>query len=311
MYDVVSLGSVNVDHVGYLDDDEVEAFRSRYPWFPRPGETVHVDAVPEPLRAELPEVRVGGKGANQAVAAARAGSDVTFLGAVGDDDEAFGVTDGIARYGVDVDRVASVDGPTGSAYIVVDDDAENRIAVLRGANASVDIPYVRRNLDAIREADCLLLQNEIPPEPVAWLCNRLSDHLDRPTVVYDPSPARGAETVLAAPTVDVVTPNESEAVALADHLDAFQGTVVTTHGSNPVEVRGHESFEVQTPSVTPVDTTGAGDVFVGYFAASLAAGLPFETAVERAATAAACSTEIEGVHEAIPDVDAVEARLER
>jgi ribokinase len=308
MHEVVSLGSVNVDHVGYLSDDVVETLERQYDWLPAPGETVAVDSVPNALRERLQSVSLGGKGANQAVAAAHAGSDTALLGCVGDDEADYGVCSGIRAAGVDVSGVARVDSPTGSAYIVVDESAENRIAILAGANANVDCAYVDSQLATIRDAEVLLLQNEIPIDSSVWLLDRLADDPEAPTVVVDPAPAVGSAPLVRHDAVDVVVPNTTEFQQLEADLAAFAGTLVVTHGSDLVSVAGPESFEVAPPSVDPVDTTGAGDVFSGYLAATLATGGDLRTAVERAVTAAALSTEQEGVQPAVPDAETVDAR---
>jgi ribokinase len=308
MHDVVSLGSVNVDHIGYLDDEEVAALERRYDWLPRPGETVAVSSVPEALRERLTEVSLGGKGANQAVAAAGAGADTAFLGAVGADEERYGVRAGIRARGVDVTAVERVEGPTGSAYIVVDEAAENRIAILAGANATVDRDYVRRRYDLVREASCLLLQNEIPTEGVRWLLDGLLDEPNPPAVVVNPAPAPGSEPIVGHDAVDVVVANEREYGRLREALSAFEGTLIVTRGADLVSVDGPASFEVAPPAADAVDTTGAGDVFTGYFAATVADGRDYRIAVERAVTAAALSTETEGVQPAVPDAAAVDAR---
>ncbi|AUV81765.1 sugar kinase [Salinigranum rubrum] len=308
MHEVVSLGSVNVDHVGYLSDDAVAALEGRYDWLPEPGETVAVDAVPGDLRDRLTEVSLGGKGANQAVAAALAGVETAFLGCVGDDEADYGVCRGISDRGVDVSEVARVDGPTGSAYIVVDESAENRITILAGANAAVDRAYVESRLDVVENASVLLLQNEIPTAGTLWLLDRLVDAPDAPTVVVDPAPAAGAEPLVTHEAVDVVVPNATEFAHLEPELAAFAGTLVVTHGGDLVSVSGPESFEVAPPAVDPVDTTGAGDIFTGYLAATLSTGGDLRAAVERASTAAALSTESEGVQPAVPDAETVDAR---
>jgi ribokinase len=309
MHEVVSLGSVNVDHVGYLSDDAVATLERQYDWLPAPGETTAVESVPNEFVDRLTEVSLGGKGANQAVAAAHAGAGTAFLGCVGDDESEYGVCSGVGGHGVDVSDVARVDGPTGSAYIVVDEAAENRITILAGANDAVDRQYVEPRLDTVRDASALLLQNEIPCETAVWLLDRLAADPDAPTVVVDPAPAAGAEPLVGHDAVDVVVPNATEFHHLEAELADFEGTLVVTHGSDLVSVAGPESFEVAPPAVDPVDTTGAGDVFTGYLAATLATGEALRTAVERAVTAAALSTESEGVQPAVPDAETVDARL--
>jgi ribokinase len=305
---VVSLGSINVDHVEYTSTEWVRSAAERYEWFPAPGETVSVESVPDSLRESYGETYLGGKGANQAVAAAAAGADAGLLGMVGDDDGRYDVLDSLSDRGVDVTGVARTDGPTGAAYVAVDETGENYIAILAGANGRVDDAYVDDRLDACCAADCLLVQNELPPAAVRAALDRLAGRPDRPTVVYDPAPAAGAAEILSHDCVDVVTPNEGEYARLRDELDAFEGTVVRTRGENGVVVDGGDSrLSVESPAVDPVDTTGAGDVFVGYLGAELAAGTKFEAAVRLATVAGALSTEREGVQSAVPAREAVES----
>ncbi|MDS0300855.1 PfkB family carbohydrate kinase [Halogeometricum sp. S1BR25-6] len=304
---VVSLGSINVDHMEYTSTEWVRSTAERYEWFPAPGETVSVGSVPDALRESYAETYLGGKGANQAVAAAAAGADAGLLGMVGDDEGRYDVLDSLSDRGVDVTGVARTDGPTGAAYIAVDETGENYIAILAGANGRVDDGYVADRLDACCAADCLLVQNELPPEAVRAALDRLADRPDRPTVVYDPAPAAGAAEILAHDCVDVVTPNEGEYDRLRGDIDAFEGTVVRTRGEDGVVVDGERTLSVAPPAVDPVDTTGAGDVFVGYLGAELAAGADFEAAVRLATVAGALSTEREGVQSAAPSREAVES----
>lgn len=313
---VASFGSINVDRVAYVDSDTVVDLSARYDWFPGPGETVGVDArrIPGDFDDYVDDRFLGGKGANQAVAAAAAGAKSTLLGAVGTDAATVGA--GVRRRlrdrEVDVDGVAVVDAPTGTAYVFVTPDGENHIATITGANGTVDAAYARRS--RVREralgADYLLLQNEVPTRAALTLLNELSGLPDRPTVVLDPAPAEGAAPLLAYGCVDVVTPNEAEAAALADALAAFDGVVCYKHGPEPVEVVGPAGeFTVAPPPATPVDTTGAGDVFAGYLGVELARGTGLRAAVETACVAAACSVEREGVQRAVPDRETVRARL--
>ncbi|MFD1647504.1 PfkB family carbohydrate kinase [Haloarchaeobius litoreus] len=298
---VVSFGSVNVDHVGYLSRDRIAALADAHGWFPGAGETVRVDAVPADIHDDLTETFLGGKGANQAVAAAAAGADASLLGCVGDDEDEHAVVETLAARGVAVDGLERVDGPTGYAAIVVDETGENHIAIVAGANGRVTPAYARRQGDRLRDADCLLLQNELPADAILAALDELSGVERRPTVVYDPAPADGADAVLAHDAVDVVTPNEGEAAALSDALDGFDGTVVRTLGARGVAVdTGDEAFHVGSPTVDPVDTTGAGDVFVGYLATEFGDGASLRAAVELAAVAAALSTTAEGVQTAVP-----------
>jgi ribokinase len=307
---VVSFGSVNVDHVGYLPRDRIAALADAHGWFPEPGETVRVGAVPAAVRNDLTETFLGGKGANQAVAAAAAGADASLLGCVGADEGEYAVVETLAERGVAVDGLERVDAPSGYAAIIVDENGENHIAIVAGANGRVTPAYARRHGDRLRDADCLLLQNELPGEAALAALDEVSGAEDRPRVVYDPAPADGASQVLAHDGVDVVTPNEGEAAALSDALAAFDGTVVRTLGERGVAVsNGDESFRVESPTVDPVDTTGAGDVFAGYLAAELGDGTDLRRAVERATVAAALSTTAEGVQTAVPERQRVVVEL--
>jgi ribokinase len=311
---VVSFGSVNVDHVGYVDGEQVAALAGAHEEFPDPGETRRVEAVPDAVADLASDTHLGGKGANQAVAAARAGADdagvdAAFLGKVGTDADEWAVLETLADRGVDVSGVAVADRPTGSAYVLVDETGENYILVRAGANGAVDADYVAARADRVRAADCLLVQNELPVatgEAVLALLDDLPDD-ERPTVVCDPAPADGAERLVAHPAVDVVTPNETEYAALSASgtLDDFDGVVVQTRGPEDLLVTdrraGDErSFAVTPPTTKAVDTTGAGDVFCGYLAVELARERPLRGACRTAVAAAACSTEREGVQAATP-----------
>lgn len=303
---VVSFGSVNRDCVATVDREAIQRLARRYPWMPDPGETTSVSGIPDPLRDRSWERFSGGKGANQAVAARGAGVDAGFLGAVGDDDAGTAVIDSLREWNVDVGCVETTTSPTGRAFVFVDDSGENYILVVPGANADVDEDYVERHFETLRAADYLLLQNEIPVEPMLFLMDRLADLPERPVVVFDPAPAAGAEVLVSHSCVDVVTPNESEYHALRPSIDAFDGVVIRTRGDSFVRVTGPQQFTVEPADVDAVDSTGAGDVFNGFFAAMRAADLELRRAVEIATAAASLSVREPGVREAIPSIDDVE-----
>ena len=308
MGDVVSLGSVNVDHRLTVSDDELAALEARYDWVPDRGQTVRVDDVPEGFAPDADETRHGGKGANQAVAAARAGASTTMLGAVGDDYERHEVVSRLDAVGVDTDRLEIAAAPTGAAYVFVEASGDNRIVVCPGANDAVDEAYVRAQQDAVADADCLLLQNEIPVGPVASLLDTFAETADPPTVILDPAPPNGVDPLLARPAVDYCTPNEHEYTALESTLDAFDGVVVHKRGGNTLRVEtSDDGFTVDPPSVDPTDTTGAGDVLNGFLAARLAAGAPLREAVELAVTAGSMATRTAGAQSGVPTLDEVRA----
>jgi len=310
MTDVVCFGSINVDKVQYLDRGEIESLARRCDGFPDPGQTLPITAVPGPLEGRDYRTFLGGKGANQAVAAARAGADAELLGAVGRDHERYGVLSTLADRGVTVDRVAVADARTGTAYVLVDRDGESWILILTGANGAITADYVDRRYDRIRAADVLLLQNEIPPEPMTDLLDRLAAEPEPPTVVFNPAPADGAGPLFDRAATDVVVVNETEHDALADALAGFDGTLVRTRGPDDVILSGGGVGEtrITPPPVDPVDTTGAGDVFCGFLAARLADGRDVAAAAETATAAASVSTETEGAQGAIPALADVTAR---
>jgi len=305
---VVSLGSVNVDHVRRASDPELASLVERYDWFPAQGHTVRVETLPDEFDPDTDERRHGGKGANQAVAAAAAGAATTMLGVVGTDHDRFGVRPALADAGVDADRIGVADVPTGAAYVFVDPRGDNRIVVDPGANAAVDDAYVEAHYDIVRDADCLLLQNEISIGPVAALLDDLAAESARPTVIVDPAPPAGVDPLLDREAVDYLTPNEGEYAALADALDTYGGVVVRKRGGDPViVVADDDRFTVEPPAVDPVDTTGAGDVFNGFLAARLAAGASLRDAVETAVVAGSMATRTAGAREGIPTLDEVRA----
>ncbi|WP_435066951.1 PfkB family carbohydrate kinase [Haloplanus sp. C73] len=308
MGDVISLGSVNVDHVTRVGADELAAFEARYDWFPDRGETVRVADLPDDFAPKADEIRHGGKGANQAVAAATAGATTTMLGRVGVDHERYGVVSALESAGIDTDSLGTAPVPTGAAYVFVEESGDNRIVVHPGANADVDDAYVRAHADTVAEADCLLLQNEIPVEPVATLLDALADDPDRPTVILDPAPPAGVEPLLARDAVDYCTPNEHEYAAIESSLAGYDGVVVRKRGGDTLLVETPtDGFSVDPPTVEPVDTTGAGDVLNGFLAARLADGASLRDAIETAVTAGSMATRAAGARSGIPTLDEVRA----
>ncbi len=296
---VVVVGSANMDLVVAT------------PVLPRPGETVLGDgflAVP------------GGKGANQAVAAARAGADCHFLGAVGLD--AFGdeLKGCLAAAGVGLDGLRRVAGPSGVALIAVDAAAENLIVVAPGANAHfTDLDAGDRDL--IAACDVLLCQLEIPPEAVTQAA--LAARHGATTVILNAAPARTLPAELLA-AVDVLVVNQTEATMLAGFdgagdagdslapvndvpmlLDALLTRVprvVLTLGAAGAAyaARDGERLEVGAPPVDAVDTTAAGDAFTGAFAVAWALGRPVAEALRWACAAGAACASRWGASSSLP-----------
>lgn len=302
MVEVVSLGSINVDRTQYLDDAAIAELAATYDWFPDAGETRSIPDPPDDIVEATYENFLGGKAANQAVAAARAGGDTVLLGKVGRDAGEYAVTETLEQRGVDVEYVAPSMEPTGKAYIWVDEQGDSHIAIVAGANDEVDEAYILDHRDVIEAASVLLVQNEIPVAGVRSLFDELSAVTDRPTVVVDPAPVSGVEPLVDHPVVDIVSPNATEYAALRDRLQATDNTVVKRQGPDDVVVYagGSERFRVTPPQVDAVDATGSGDVFNGYFGTALAHGDSVETAVQTATLAASMSVELAGAQQAIP-----------
>ncbi|GAB2478724.1 ribokinase [Streptosporangium sandarakinum] len=285
-------GSANMDLVAYT------------PVVPKRGETVTGRAF-----AAVP----GGKGANQAVAAARAGADVAFMGAVGDD--AFGpvVRETLGSAGVDVSRLRVVPGSSGVAHIVVDDDGGNSIIVVPGANGAVTAPSAE-DLAVIARSDALLLQLELPMEAVVSAARQA-----RVPVVLTPAPARELPRELLD-AVDLIVPNEHEAEALtglADPREALEALLelvpeaVITLGAEGALYGSRAGGRLRVPAVPvrAVDTTAAGDTFVGALAVARAEGRPQEEALRFAAAAAALSVQREGASTSMPGRAEIDAAL--
>jgi ribokinase len=257
---------------------------------PRPGETALGGAL---------VVSAGGKGANAAAAATRAGATVVFVSAVGADADGEGAIATLRAEGVGVEAVAvRDDAPTGAALIVTDDAGANLIAVAAGANGRLDPSYVTRSLAGLTDADVVLVSAEIPDAAIAAAVRAGSEA--EATTVLDPAPARPS-LLTAARIGAILTPNESEAAALtgcdtaeaaARQLAELTGrAVVVTLGEAGCLVADGATMSTHpaAPAEAIVDTVGAGDAFAGGLAAALAAGNPLESAVEAALQAAALS----------------------
>ncbi|MFC6784518.1 PfkB family carbohydrate kinase [Halobaculum halobium] len=307
MTEIVSLGSINIDRVHRVTKSTLTDLHANFEWFPESGDTVAVAETPAEF-GDLPTTRFhGGKGANQAVAAAAAQAESMLLGKVGSDHADFDVLNTLRQSGVRVDQVGVTSAETGTAHVFVTDDGENRIVVHAGANESVDSTYISEQYEAIQAAEYLLVQNEIPIAPVCDLLQTLATAESRPTVIVDPAPVAGVERVFDCRAVDIVTPNERECERLRGALEAFDGTVIHTRGGNPVHVDNGTQFSVDPPDLPPVDTTGAGDTFTGFLGGRLAQGDSLREAVESATVAGALSIQEAGARGAIPPYSAVQA----
>lgn len=259
---VVVLGSLNVDLV------------TRVERHPRPGETV----LGEGLRR-----LAGGKGANQAVAAARTGAAVAMVGCVGDDEAGTAYRTRLTRLGVDCAAVAVAAGaPTGHALVVVDEAGENSIVVVPGANAEVGA-HALAAVKRMGPADVLLAQLEVPLPLVASAVRAAAERGARVVLNCAPYAALPPDVVALA---DPVVVNEHEALALADS-DLVAGSVVVTFGARGAAWDGDQCPGVLVDPADVVDTTGAGDAFCGSLAAALARGASRGAALQAALEAGA------------------------
>lgn len=289
---ILVFGSINIDLVIPV------------PRLPRAGETQLGSDY-----ALLP----GGKGANQALAARRAGSEVALVGAVGRDFFAEKALALLRREKVDLRHLREVDAPTGLATIAVAPSGENVIAVASGANAllrSEDTPN-----ELLREETILLAQMEVPFAESARLIARARERGAR--VLLNLAPALPIEEALLG-AIDLLVANEGEASSLGPDPAAVarrlrQGLVVTRGERGALAfLAGGGRIEVPALAVEPVDTTNCGDVFVGVLAAALDAGLALASALRRASAAAGLAALLRGAQDAAPDavrIAQAEARL--
>jgi len=265
------------------------------------GLTVEVDRVPEAGETVIGRTfrtDHGGKGSNQAVGAARLGAEVDFLTAIGDD--AFG-HEAIALWkaeGVRADAVLATPAATMTAPIIVEPSGQNRIVIVRGALDCLSRAHVDAFADRIAGADVCIVQLEIPVDTALYALELARGA--GVTTILNPAPAPERPI---SPTVDYVTPNETEAAA----VQGAQAVLVLTLGEEGAEIGG-----VRVPAfpAAPVDTTGAGDAFNAAFAVAIAEGLDDLEAVRWGCAAGAHMVEHAGVVPGLPTRAELEARLQ-
>jgi ribokinase len=279
---VCVIGSVNMD-IGF----DVDAL-------PRPGETALATTV---------RSTPGGKGANQAVAAARAGADVQFVGAVGQDAEAAELREHLHANGVGTEGLLTLPGRSGNAAVIVDSHGENLIVVAPEANGRLTF-----DADALRglvaDSDVVLLQLEIPVATATAAAR--AAHSAGVTVILNGSPPGGDEAELArlAELTDVLVVNETEAT---HWVWPVPHRVVTLGARGAAYTGDGADFSVATPAVDTLDTSGAGDVFAGVLAANWSADR--DTALRRACAAGALATLVSGAGDCAPYADAIDAAM--
>lgn len=297
---ITVVGSINLDLIGRVDR------------LPSPGETVP---------GERFDTAPGGKGANQALAARRAGAEVRMVGAVGEDAFASEATALLVESGVDLSAVRrEAAAATGVALILVGGDGENMIAVVPGANGNV----LPGNVSAarLRESDMLLLQHEVPLETVEAALDAARE--TGAVSILNTAPFRPEASAFLG-KADYIIANETEFDLYADALSLegagrearmrdFAGRtgrkiIVTLGADGMIAATGSDFFQVPAMKITPVDTVGAGDTFCGYLAQGLEAGLPLRDAIHRAGVAGSLACLKPGAQPSIPMAGEVDEAL--
>jgi len=279
---IAVVGSANID---------MTTFGSR---FPKPGETIFADKF---------DLGFGGKGANQAVAARLCGADVFMVARVGTDLFGPATIENFRKQGIDTTHVKQVEGlSSGVAPIFVEPNGQNRILVVKGANDALKPADVDAAAETLKSADCIVLQFEIPLETVYYTIAFARKHDIR--CILNPAPAQAVD-LASLNNLDYFVPNESEAEAITGlpvkNLDDAKKCaarllasgirrVIITLGSQGSLLASDGSEHVAPFAVKSVDSTGAGDAFIGSFAVFLAEGVPEKEAVRRANLYAGLST---------------------
>jgi ribokinase len=304
-YDVLVIGSLNADLV------------VRAPYFPKPGETISGDDL---------QIIPGGKGANQAVAAARQGASVAMLGRVGSDSFGPFLLDSLKSNQVDVAHVQVDDSATGTATIIVDGNGQNSIVLSAGANGKVS-PADVDSASALAQPPVgspklILFQLEIPIPTVLYAAQRARQNGSR--VILNPAPAKPIPDELIS-LADFIIPNETE-LSLLTGMEVkdipsaekaakvlltrgAKNVIITMGNKGALVVSGTQVTQVNTYQVEVVDTTAAGDAFIGGFASALLRGLELEEAVKYANACGALATTKFGAQPSLPTKDEVEAFL--
>ncbi|MGL4381454.1 MAG: ribokinase [Vibrio sp.] len=302
MNKLVVLGSVNADHV------------LQVPSFPRPGETLH---------GRNYQVIPGGKGANQAVAAARMQADVSFIACVGDDSFGINIRESFKLDGIDVSGIKlQPNCPTGIAMIQVSDSGENSICISAEANAKLTSETITSDLAAIRNARYLLMQLETPLDGILKAAQEAK--AAKSNVVLNPAPTRQLPDELLK-CIDLITPNETETemltgITVVDDASAQQAAdvlhckgiaiVIITLGAKGVWLSQNGRGQcIPGFMVKATDTTAAGDTFNGALVTGLLEEMPLESAIKFAHAAAAISVTRFGAQTSIPTRAEVEAFL--
>ncbi|WP_010552076.1 ribokinase [Brachybacterium paraconglomeratum] len=289
---IVVVGSVNVDLLAQVQRH------------PRPGETLHGTGG---------QMLPGGKGANQAVAAARLGARVAMVGAVGSDVQAEAALSAMREAGVDLGHVAEIEGPTGLAIVTVAEDGENSIVVIAGANDAMDAARIRAAAEVISAARIVVCQGEIPRDGIEALPALVTGrflHNPAPVMELDPAVLRASDPlvvnqheaglVLAQLAPDQEAPEDPEAVVAALRAAGIPSAVLTLGADGSLVADQAGVRRIPPAPVEAVDTTGSGDAFIGALALGLARGDDLATAARLASRVGAFAATGEGAQPSYP-----------
>ena len=289
---IVVVGSVNVDLLAQVQRH------------PRPGETLHGTGG---------QMLPGGKGANQAVAAARLGARVAMVGAVGSDVQAEAALSALREAGVDLGHVAEIEGPTGLAIVTVAEDGENSIVVIAGANDAMDAARIRAAAEVISAARIVVCQGEIPRDGIEALPALVTGrflHNPAPVMELDPAVLRASDPlvvnqheaglVLAQLAPGQEAPEDPEAVVAALRAAGIPSAVLTLGADGSLVADQAGVRRIPPAPVEAVDTTGSGDAFIGALALGLARGDDLATAARLASRVGAFAATGEGAQPSYP-----------
>lgn len=291
---VINFGSINIDHVYQVEN------------FVQPGET---------LASKSYQKLLGGKGANQSIALAKAGTEVQHVGLINETD--FAVKQALIRAGVDCKYVKGTETPSGHAIIQVADSGENSIILFAGANHEIKPNIINNALDDASSGDWILMQNET---------NAIADIIDRASeknlkVAFNPAPMTESVKSLPLKKINLLVVNEVEAEALTGESELSeiekwfrdnipQTEVIITLGSKGAKLLTFDGeYSASAFKVKAIDTTAAGDTFIGFFLSSFTAGVEPEKCIRRACAASAIAVTRVGAAQSIPTVEEVDAFL--
>jgi ribokinase len=284
---IIVFGSINLDLIFPVQH------------LPAPGETMLGGGF---------QMLPGGKGANQALAAARDGGRVVLVGAVGRDAFAEAALGLVRKAGIDLSFLSTLDWPTGCASVVVEEGGNNQIAIASGANAHASASHVPDHL--LGPGSTIVLQLEAPRAPTLALARRAKALGGR--VILNLTPAKDAEALLG--TIDVLVANEGEAAPLGDPAELVRRhgfTLIVTRGESGAIVYRPEGGSLAVPAlpVVAVDKTGAGDCFVGVLAVALNRGISMSAALRRATVAAGLACGSRGAQPSMPTATTIDEAL--